>query len=232
MRTQILGFLIALLLTGGTVAFAEEGTTGTTTPPPKIIKPLPESGIHPILPENFDRGPLIGTPEENSEHVTGSTTGPKLPKIPFIQGFGSTTGPKPFVGSATERKVAPTSMLEKQKHERARATVKRSVVLLEAALQRAGGLVERIRSRIGKLTGIDVSGVTAGLDSAQGEIDAGQNDLDAIQNLLDGTADQGTLAAIRDAVKSANVHIHNAMDDVKSALELLKNTVKTADLNH
>lgn len=151
---------------------------------------------------------------------TGATT--TAPKPPLFR-----TPIKPLVGATTTAKVEVRTEPSREQRaliEKARVSIKRSLMLLEAALTRADGLVERMRSRIAKITDRDTTEAARLVAEAEAELNAGHTlmaELNAGIDTASGNTTQETFGRARDAMFKINGHLKAAMENIRKALALL-----------
>lgn len=146
-----------------------------------------------------------------------ATTTPRAPLFrPLVKPAATTT-------VKVQAEVAPSNA-QRALIEKARMSIKRSLVLLEAALKRTEVLAQRTRSHIAKITGRDTSAALSFVVAAEVELKAARvlmTELNAGVDVATGVSAQEAFGRARDAMFDINTHIKVAMDNIRKALAAL-----------
>jgi len=172
-----------------------------------------------------------------------------------IPGMGSTTPrpplPRPGMGSTSEgmkdrmedmrnknqnRSASTTGEFRGRAEERMKENTKRLATMVLAQISRIEKLIERTESRIAKLktNGVDTAGAETDIATAKTEIAAAKSDLEGIKPTALLILNASSMASVGEAVnttktafESIRTHIKNANDAVRSAVEKLKEAIKS-----
>ncbi len=168
-------------------------------------------------------GPLV--PKEGA-----STTPPVRKVVPLHNDTSSSTKPRTPIfllrdGSTTTARDLGGAMRKNPTIERARSSIKRSLVFLEAGITRAERLIDRVEARLSKMGDKDTSAAEALIAEAKAELEAARALLDELKAGIDavqGESTKETFAAAKDAIHTINnEHLKSAMDLIREALRTL-----------